>query len=182
MCAHRKRSNKACIIKAFQSNHACGHILHPKLQSFLCTRTYVDGLEPSQAVAVNAALVGLDENVGADLGPLRRDAIGDEHLVHELLHVVKVENGVGLLFSSATAVGRLGLFGGRGDADAINRRADGEQHVGGVGAVRGGVGFELVGKGRAEGGIEVASGVLADEVEEFGSEFSGGRHLGRKGM
>ena len=144
--------------------------------------TYIDGLEPTQTVAVNAALVGFDEDVGADLGPLGRDAIRDEHLVHELFHVVKVQNGVGLLFSSATAVGRLGLFGGRGNADAIDGGSDGKQHIGWIGIVRGSVGLELVGKGGAEGGIEMSSRVLADEVKEFGSEFSCGRHFNRKGM
>ena len=164
-------------MRSFQS---CGQI---KSYYHILITTYIDGLEAAQTVAVDAALVGLDENVGADLGPLRRDAVGDEHLVHEFLHVVKVEDGVGLLFRSAgTAIGRLDLLGGRGDADAINRRADGKQYVGGVGIVRGSVGLEPVGKGGAEGGIEMASRVLADEVEEFGSEFSCGRHFYRKGM
>lgn len=133
-------------------------------------------------MAVDAALVGLDENVGADLGPLGRDAVREEHLVHELFHVVKVQDGVGLLVLGGTAVGRLGLFGRRGDADAIDGGSDGKQHIRGVGTVRGSVGLELVGKGGAEGGIEMSSRVLADEIEEFGSEFSCGRHFYREGM
>ena len=138
--------------------------------------TYVNGLQPAKAVAVDAALVGLDEDVGADLGPLRRHPVRQEHLVHELLHVVKVHDGVGFLFA-ATAVRRLGLLGRRRDGHAVDGRTDGEQDVGGVDIVGGGVGLELVGEGGAEGGVEMASGVRADEAEQFGPQFGGGRHV-----
>ena len=135
----------------------------------------VNGLQSAKAVAVDAALVRFDEDVGADLGPLRRHPVREEHLVHELLHVVKVDDGVGFLFA-ATAVRRLGLLGRRRDGHAVDGRADGEQDVGGVDIVGGGVGLELVGEGGAEGGVEMASGVRADEAEQFGPQFGGGRH------
>ena len=140
-------------------------------------------------MAVDAALVGLDENIRADLGPLRCHPVRQEHLVHELLHVVKVDDGVGFLLlggAGATAVGRLGLLGRSRDGNAVDGRTDGEQDVGGVGIVGGGVGLELVGEGGAEGGVEMASGVRADEVEQFASQFGGGGHVvfyvGRKGV
>lgn len=138
--------------------------------------TYVNGLQPAEAVAVDAALVRFDKDVGADLGPLRRHPVREEHLVHELLHVVKVDDGVGFLFA-ATAVRRLGLLGRSRDGHAVDGRTDGEQDVGGVDIVGGGVGLELVGEGGAEGGVEMASGVRADEAEQFASQFGGGRHV-----
>ena len=43
----------------------------------------VDGLEPSQAVGVDAALVGFDEDLRSGLGAFGGDAVGEEDVLHE---------------------------------------------------------------------------------------------------
>ena len=54
----------------------------------------VYGFEPVDAVTRDAAAIGFDEDVGADLGILAGDAVRLEDVDHEVVH--EVEGNVGL--------------------------------------------------------------------------------------
>ena len=60
----------------------------------------VDGLETVDAVTRDAAAIGFDEDVGADLGILAGDAVRIEDVDHEVVHEVEGTVGLRGIFSA----------------------------------------------------------------------------------
>jgi len=126
----------------------------------------VDGFEPSETMRVYPALVGLDENFGADLGAVGGDAVGEEDLLHESLHVVEVDDGEDLIVRRRG--GRRGRRRRRRrvEFDAEDGPADGEYHVRRIGSLGIAVLSQLGRERLAYGVVEVASGIIADDPQE----------------
>mmetsp|Transcript_991 Transcript_991/g.2011 ORF Transcript_991/g.2011 Transcript_991/m.2011 type:complete len:208 (+) Transcript_991:938-1561(+) len=153
-----------------------------RVQNAIVHTITIDGLEPAQAMRVDATLVGLDENIRTSLSTLRRDTVGEENFLHELFHVVKVDNGeVGGGFGSIAV--SFGLFGGGREVELHSEYgfANGENDIGGVGAVGLAVFLEFGGEGFANFGVLVTAGVLTDDFEEVATEDAGAHDGCRRG-